>query len=61
MAKRNLEIAKEEDFPSKLLSVLIMKKMISLHKRSLAVFKAFSRCLYFKGNISEGEDVALDL
>lgn len=42
-------------------SVLIIKKDVSFHKRSLAVFKAFSWCLYRKRNISEGEVAALDL
>lgn len=42
-------------------SVLIIKKDVSFHKRSLAVFKAFSWCLYRKRNLSEGEVAALDL
>lgn len=65
--KRNWETAKEEDFSSKLISVLVItkkkkkKKIMSPHTRSLAISKAFSWCLYFKGNLTEGEDVALDL
>lgn len=42
-------------------SVLIIQKDVSFHKRSLAVFKAFSWCLYLKRNLSEGEVAALDL
>lgn len=41
-------------------SVLIIKKDVSFH-RSVAVFKAFSWCLYRKRNLSEGEVAALDL